>query len=257
MNTTQPTTFQFDSKLIRTITDDQGSIWFVAADVCAALTIGNVTMAMTRLDADEQALNTIEGISRGNDKANFINESGLYRLILTSRKPEAKSFKKWVTSVVLPSIRKTGSYSSPQSKTPTDLEFIEFAARFLNFSESSKLQAIRSYSLSRNLPTEILLVYAVDSPHNTVGSSLPTKSATELLTEHGATLTVREFNKRLEANGYLTTLTRQSSHGPKNFKSVTTKGLNYGENLVSPNNNKETQPHWYIAKFSELLSKVK
>ena len=94
MNTTQLTPFQFDRTRVRTITDDQGSIWFVAADVCEALAISNVTMAMTRLDADEQALNTIEGISRGNDKANFINESGLYSLILTSRKPEAKRFKK-------------------------------------------------------------------------------------------------------------------------------------------------------------------
>jgi len=246
------TNFDFNGLQLRTIT---GEPWFVASDVAKVLEYRNAP-DMTRNIDDDEVRTQILRTNAGDREMLLISEPCLYMSIMRSRKAEAKVFQKWVTSVVLPSIRKTGSYSSPQSKSPTDLEFIEFAARFLNFSESSKLQAIRSYSLSRNLPTEILPVYAVDSPHNTVGSSLPTKSATELLTEHGAPLTVREFNKRLQDKGYLTTLTRQSSHGPKNFKSVTTKGLEYGKNLVSPNNNKETQPHWYIAKFSELLDIV-
>lgn len=101
--------FQFEKINVRVVVVD-GEPWFVAADVCAALGIGNTTDALRRLDDDEQALDSIEGISRGNDRANIINESGLYSLILGSRKPEAKKFKKWVTSEVLPSIRKTGSY---------------------------------------------------------------------------------------------------------------------------------------------------
>lgn len=103
--------FQFESKNVRVVKDEQGEPWFVAADVCEALAVGNATMALKRLDADEQALISIEGISRGNDRANVVNESGLYSLIMGSRKPEAKRFKKWVTAEVLPSIRKTGGYS--------------------------------------------------------------------------------------------------------------------------------------------------
>ncbi|WP_217870873.1 BRO-N domain-containing protein [Chromobacterium violaceum] len=105
------TPFSFETHTVRTVVRDF-EIWFVAADVAAALEIGNVTMALRRVDADEQALISIEGITKGNTQVNVINESGLYSLILTSRKPSAKRFKKWVTSEVLPSIRKTGRYDA-------------------------------------------------------------------------------------------------------------------------------------------------
>lgn len=116
--TTELTTFTFEDKFtLRGFLRD-GEPWFVAADACMALSIGNTTQALARLDADEQALISIEGLSRGNDVANMVNESGLYSLILGSRKPEAKKFKKWVTSEVLPSIRKTGSYSMGHPAQP-------------------------------------------------------------------------------------------------------------------------------------------
>ena len=99
----------FERTVVRTLQLD-GEPWFVAANVCAVLGLDNVTMVLKRLDADEQALISIEGFSRGNDQVNVINESGLYSLTLTSRKPNAKRFKRWVTSEVLPTIRKTGSY---------------------------------------------------------------------------------------------------------------------------------------------------
>lgn len=104
--------FAFDSSAVRVVMRDSEP-WFVASDVCDALGLDNATMALKRLDDDEQALISIEGLSRGNDQANVINESGLYSLILGSRKPEAKRFKKWVTSEVLPTIRKTGRYETP------------------------------------------------------------------------------------------------------------------------------------------------
>lgn len=91
-----------------------GDPWFLAADVCRALDIGNPTMALTRLDTDEKALSNIEGLSRGNDKGNIVSEAGLYSLILRSRKPEAKAFKRWVTHEVIPSIRKHGVYASDE-----------------------------------------------------------------------------------------------------------------------------------------------
>ncbi|HIH0362171.1 TPA: BRO-N domain-containing protein [Pseudomonas aeruginosa] len=92
-----------------------GEPWFVASDVCAALSLPNTTMALSRLDADEQALISIEGISRGNYKANVVNEPGLYTLVLGSRKPEAKRFKRWVTHEVLPALRKHGAYVMPSA----------------------------------------------------------------------------------------------------------------------------------------------
>ena len=79
----------------------EGEPWFVAADVCRALGIGNSSDAVKRLDDDEHALVSIEGLSRGNDKANIVNEPGLYGLVLASRKPEAKAFKRWITHEVI------------------------------------------------------------------------------------------------------------------------------------------------------------
>ena len=91
---------------IRTITRNN-EVWFVAKDVCDVLEIGNASEALRGLDDDERS--TIR-ITEGGPERNIINESGLYSLILRSRKPEAKRFKKWVTSEVLPTIRKYGVY---------------------------------------------------------------------------------------------------------------------------------------------------
>lgn len=102
-------TFTFSAQCLRCIMRD-GEPWFVAADVCDALTLS--TEATRRLDEDEKGLH-ITQTPGGDQEMTIINESGLYSLILTSRKPEAKKFKKWVTGEVLPAIRKTGRYVAP------------------------------------------------------------------------------------------------------------------------------------------------
>jgi prophage antirepressor-like protein len=110
-----PAPFTFDGMQLRVTTDAQGVPWFVAADVCAALQIGNPSQALSRLDDDEKTL--IANNSQGQQEAptmNAVNEPGLYSLILGSRKPEAKRFKRWVTHEVLPAIRRTGSYGVPR-----------------------------------------------------------------------------------------------------------------------------------------------
>ena len=86
-----------------------GEPWFVAKDVCDALSIGNITDTMNRLDDDEKLTSILSNSGQGRQMW-LVNESGLYNLIFQSRKPEAKAFRKWVTSEVLPSIRKTGRY---------------------------------------------------------------------------------------------------------------------------------------------------
>lgn len=110
MSTQSPVVFNFVSNTLRVVSID-GNPWFVAVDVCAALGIENTTHALTRLDDDERA--SFKLAPHGD--TNIINESGLYSLILGSRKPEAKKFKKWVTSEVLPAIRKTGRYVAPSA----------------------------------------------------------------------------------------------------------------------------------------------
>lgn len=94
---------------VRTVVQGE-DVWFVAKDVCEVLEIKNTTQAMQKLDPEER---TMFNIGRQGE-TNIINESGLYSLIMTSRKPQAKAFKKWVTSEVLPSIRKHGAYMTDQ-----------------------------------------------------------------------------------------------------------------------------------------------
>lgn len=110
--------FNFEGSQVRIITDENGEPLFVAVDICEALTIGNSRMALDRLDDDEKGVSSIDTLG-GVQEMSVINESGLYSLILGSRKPEAKRFKRWVTHEVLPTIRKTGTYSV--SRTPTSL----------------------------------------------------------------------------------------------------------------------------------------
>ena len=107
---------------VRTVMQN-GEPWFVAADVCKCLEIGNPSDAIGRLDEDEKALVSIEGLSRGNSMGNIVNEPGLYSLILGSRKPEAKAFKRWITHEVIPSIRKNGGYIAGQEAL-TDMELM-------------------------------------------------------------------------------------------------------------------------------------
>ncbi len=104
----QITTFNFDGATVRTTTGADGEPWFVVADVLA--TLGLDRKALERVDADEKGVSSIHTLG-GEQVVTTVNEPGLYSLILGSRKAEAKRFKKWVTSEVLPAIRKTGTYS--------------------------------------------------------------------------------------------------------------------------------------------------
>lgn len=106
-----PCAYNFGDQPIRIVIID-GEPWFVAADVCQALEIQNTFQALARLDEDERG--QVKDAANSNSLLNIVNESGLYVLVMTSRKPEAKKFRKWITSEVLPSIRKTGSYTAPK-----------------------------------------------------------------------------------------------------------------------------------------------
>ena len=94
---------------IRTV-EKGGATWFIANDVCRALELDNSRQALSRLDEDEKDV-TLNDTLGGMQTMAIINESGLYSLVLSSRKPEAKAFKRWITHEVLPAIRKHGMYA--------------------------------------------------------------------------------------------------------------------------------------------------
>ena len=103
--------FQFEEHTVRTIVQD-GEPWFVLKDVCEVLEIKNASQAGKKLDPKD-ICSTYTPTAGGRQKVNAVNESGLYDVILDSRKPQAKTFRRWVTSDVLPSIRKHGAYMTP------------------------------------------------------------------------------------------------------------------------------------------------
>lgn len=95
------------------MTDEQGEPWFVLKDICAALEIENTSRVAGRLEEDDLTTSKVTDNLGRNQLSFLISEAGLYEVIFMSRKPEAKVFKRWVTSEVLPSIRKHGMYATP------------------------------------------------------------------------------------------------------------------------------------------------
>lgn len=113
--------FKYENNDVRTV-ELNGEPWFALKDVCAVLGISNHKMTAQRLDADEVILTDLTDSMGRQQETTVINESGLYNVILRSDKPEAKPFRKWVTSEVLPSIRKNGGYIAGQEQlTPSEL----------------------------------------------------------------------------------------------------------------------------------------
>lgn len=122
---TEITLFKFDDTEISTIAGRDGEPWFKALDVCSALKITNPTVAVKALDDDERSKFNLGR----QGEVNFISESGLYTLTLRCRdamKPGTKPhrFRKWVTSDVIPSIRKAGSYSAPTVTPLTETQIV-------------------------------------------------------------------------------------------------------------------------------------
>ncbi|MBQ6163930.1 MAG: hypothetical protein IJK23_05600 [Clostridia bacterium] len=106
--------FTYAGTQVRAVEKD-GEPWFVLKDVCDVLRISNSRNVVERLDEDEKGVHLMD-TPGGEQQMTIINESGLYNVILRSDKPEAKPFRKWVTSEVLPSIRRTGRYVIPESE---------------------------------------------------------------------------------------------------------------------------------------------
>lgn len=119
---TSITPFAYNDLQVRVVTRD-GEPWFMAKDVCEVLAITNVGNVLASLAEDERSSIHIADGTSGNPNKALVSEAGLYSLILRSRKPEAKAFKRWVTHEVLPSIRKRGDLVSP----PADLTVLEYA----------------------------------------------------------------------------------------------------------------------------------
>lgn len=157
---------------------------------------------------------------------------------------------------------KTIAYTAPKASRPlsrnqvaASILLLRSAAEDLKFAPSAVLGGYHRLELQLGV-TGLLPAYSVDAPSTaSAGSSEETKSAAELLELHGVGLSAIAFNRLLVEHGFLEERERPSSKGGmKKFKVCT--DMEYGKNLTSPNNPRETQPHWYVSKFSELLDLV-
>ncbi|MFT8471179.1 Bro-N domain-containing protein [Acetobacter persici] len=158
--------FSFEEHAVRVLTRN-GEPWFVLTDVCSVLDISNSRDASNRLDEDEKGVVTTDTLG-GPQEMSIINESGLYNLIFTSRKPEARRFRKWVTGEVLPAIRKTGSYGLPTKPQ----EWFNLFARILCLWETLGEDAARKdwqtlgplFPMPRKQAVRMLMEAALDLP---------------------------------------------------------------------------------------------
>jgi len=142
MNSLQIYTFQ--NRNVRVAGSPENPL-FVAADVCRILDLTDVTSALRGLEDDEKGPLIMRTLG-GDQTMNAVTESGLYALVFKSRKPEAKAFRKWVTSEVLPAVRKTGSYQQPG---PSSLDMAELVCKALREQEK-QLEEIRALAIQAN-----------------------------------------------------------------------------------------------------------
>lgn len=253
---------------VRIITDDASSeLLFCANDVTRALDYTNGRDAITRHvdkgDVVKHDMGVVTGKkSDGTDAyqvvaTTFINESGVYALIFGSKQERAKEFKRWVTSEVLPSIRKTGQYNANVSKA-TLMEqvlskciFADWAIKTLNLNEASKLGMAQK--IGKMVDLDDALPLSVNA-----GTEKPiTHAATDLLKSHNVGISAQAFNRMLELKGVVKHATRPGKHGKVHSWYVITPAFDkYGQNQQDPKFQQQTQIRWYDATFNELLTIV-
>ena len=264
MRQNQNMAFDFEAHNVRVIQENDGAPWFNVKDVCAALELSNPHQAIkTHVDTDDlQKMEVIDAMGR-KQPTNHVNESGLYSLILTSRKPAAQCFKRWITSEVLPSLRKTGAYAHPaapavaapaatalladslQSRVAALLAIGETMARTRGISPgaamSAALDAIQSGTGIDVTPFRRALPSPTDPVHATSGLLPAPNSCDDPFalvdpSQIAAALAIgtAEVNARLEEIGL------QSRHGRGEWE-LTEEGAEWGN--VAPYVKGELRPH--------------
>lgn len=171
--------------------------WFVASDICRALDIQNVTQAVQKLDDDERSMFNIG--RQGN--ANCVNEYGLYSLVLASRKPEAKKFKRWITHEVIPSIRKHGGYIAGQeSMTDDQLLAKALLVAQSKIAERDQIIAQKQERIEQMKPKALFADAVSASKHSILIGDLA-----KLICQNGYLIGQKRLFQWMRENGYLMT----------------------------------------------------
>lgn len=188
--------FMYTNQEVRS-TVINGEPWFVAKDVCDVLEILNSRDALNRLDEDEKDVVSTDTLG-GKQNVSIVNESGLYSLILGSRKPEAKQFKRWITHEVIPSIRQHGAYMTPSTieKVLTDPDFI------IQMANQMKTEQEKNRLLQQKIEADKPKVHFAESVEISKDSILVADLA-KLLRQKGVEIGEHRLYKWLREEGYL------------------------------------------------------
>lgn len=184
-----------DSQHVRVVRDVEGDPEFVAADVCRMLEHSNPSAAVAGLDVDERGLRNVETPS-GDQQMVTVTEAGLYSLIIRSRKPEAKTIKRWITHEVLPAIRRTGTYSHYPAQ-PTELPSKRQLAQMVIDAEDRADAESRARIEAESRAKELTAARVVDAPKVAYVDAFVTD--TDLLSFSTVASTCRITEKRLRA----------------------------------------------------------
>lgn len=192
--------FDFRGASLRTLTDEAGEPWFIAKDVCDILELTNPAVALQSLDEDEKTnLSNSYVWSEPGRRPLIISEPGLYRLVMRSRKPEAKEFQRWVTHEVLPQIRKTGGYI-PTSDADDDMTILAKAVMIGKRTMEAQRQKIAEQQ-TRIVELEPKARFA-DAVAASDGTCLVGELA-KMLRQNGMDIGQNRLFRLLQADGYL------------------------------------------------------
>lgn len=191
--------FDFRGAALRTLTDEAGEPWFVLKDCMSILDLGNPTETVKMFDKDEfSTTEVIDSIGR-RQQTYIISEPGLYRLVMKSRKPEAKEFQRWVTHEVLPQIRRTGGYI-PMSESDSDEDIMARAVLVAQKTIERKNQQLQA----KDAQIKVLEPKArfADAVAASDGTCLVGELA-KMLRQNGMDIGQNRLFRLLQADGYL------------------------------------------------------
>lgn len=194
---TEIQTFDFNTAPLRVLTDEHNEPWFVAKDVCDVLNYTNASKAISDHVDPEDKLNNESLSSLGQRGGWLINESGLYSLVLSSKLPTAKEFKRWITHEVLPSIRKHGIYAT-DATIDQILADPDFGIRLLTDLKKERAKRIEAENQIKELAPKAKALD--DFTH--VPDTLLVREAAKLLSNAGTPIGEKELREWLSQHGW-------------------------------------------------------
>jgi anti-repressor protein len=181
---------------IRAVEKD-GEVWFVAKEICNVLGITNYRNSTAKLDDDEKGVQVMD-THGGSQEMTIINESGLYKILFTSIKSEAKKFKKWVTSEVIPAIRKHGAYLTDKKIE----EFLSSPDTIIKLATDLKVERERTKQLETKIEADKPKMVFAESVE-TSKTSILIRGFVKYLRQNGHNIGEKRFFEWLRQNGYL------------------------------------------------------